>query len=522
MHSMQHVKRITTYLILLLVPFTNISTGTALAVEAVEKPAYPSPILITEIQTGAGSAGDEFVELFNASDAAVDVTGWQVRYLNASSTSSPSLLATLENGDVLPVVIQPGEYYVLHTASVALPETVRGQVFSAKLSSADKTIALFAPNPQICMLETQDALAWGTSTAGEGGPLPVVGSSDRLISRYVGAGNYYVDRNANVHDAVLVAASKNTSHPAVATGATPGAINSQILPQEDSSPPLGEGSSLTDLGISGCVIPEPADPDNGLEPPDEEPPSSEEPTDTELPEPSGPKIPAADVGLKSPQLTELLPNPDKPLTDAADEFVELYNSNTVEFDLSGFRLEAGASATKRRYTFPAGTKLPVKSFKAFFSSDTHLNLSNTQGLVRLIDPLGNEISTSTVYPAAKANLAWALVKGSWQWTTRPTPNAANILAKPIVKVKKGSTKSTSTKPSTTGFSAGVVASANTSSHELDTDTKTSLHTGVLALIGGFALLYGAYEYRSDVANKLHQLRLYREARREARQSAKGR
>jgi hypothetical protein len=518
---MQFVKKITICLILFTLVFVNAPVG-ALAVDITEVPEYPSPIVITEIQTGAGSAGDEFVELYNTEGAAVDITDWQVRYLNATSAGGPSILATIQSDDSLPVLLQPGEYYVLYTASVSVPTSVRGQTFSAKLSSAEKVVALFAPNTLTCKYEVQDALAWGTSLDGEGSALMATGSNDRLITRYIGAGNYYVDRNDNLHDAKLSTISKDTAHPAIATGATPGAINTQSLPVEDSAPPIGTGSSLPSVNIDGCILPDPEEPDNGLNPPDEEPPSSEQPEMPETPEPSGPKVPAADIGLKSPQLTELLPNPGKPLTDASDEFVELYNSNNTEFDLSGFVLEAGAGSTKRRYIFAAGTMLPAKSFKAFFSVDTHLSLSNTQGLVRLLDPLSNELSTSTVYGAAKDNQAWALVKGNWQWSTRPTPNAANILIKPMVKAKKSTKKSATAKTAAAKTGSGVVAAANTSAQLPEADTKTSLHTGVLALIGGFALLYGAYEYRSDVANKLHQLRLYRTARREARQSAKRR
>lgn len=519
--SIRRVKRITLYLTLLAVLIIN-TPAYAVPVTIVEKPVYPTPILITEIQTGAGSAGDEFIELFNVDDQAVDITGWQIRYLNASAAGNPSLLATIQNADNAPVILQPNEYFVLHTASVVLPDTTRGQVFSAKLSSADKVVALFAPNVETCKYEVRDALAWGESTNAEGNALIATGSSDKLVSRYVDMGGYYADRNINSHDATLTAISKSTIHPSVANGATPGVLNTQVLPQEDSPPALGEGSNLAGVDISGCTIPAPEDPDNGLEPPDEEPPSSEETIDQEPKESTGPKIPASDIGLKSPQLTELLPNPDKPLADATDEFVELYNSNTAPFDLTGFRLEAGAGVTKKRYTFLTGTILPPKSFKAFYSAETHLALSNTQGLVRLIDPLGNEIGTSTIYASAKANQAWALIKGNWQWTTKPTPNAANVLARPVTKEKKASVKSASTKSSVTNLASGSAASTSASFQDPSTETKTSLHTGVLALIGGFAILYGAYEYRSDVANKLHQLRLYREARREARQSTKGR
>lgn len=515
------MKKAITYLTLLIFVLVDAPVS-AIASGLVERPEYPSSILITEIQTGAASAGDEFVELYNADDTPVDITGWQVRYLNATSTGAASILATIQSDDLSAVLLLPGEHYVLHTASVPLSASAREQVYSAKLSSSDKVVALFAPDALTCKYEVQDAVAWGASTAGEGGALPVTGSTDKLVVRYVDSGGYYVDRNSNLHDAKLSTVVKDMVHPSIATGANPGTINTQLLSSEDSAPPLGSGSDLPFIDIDGCTVPEPEDPDNGLEPSDEEPPSSEEPETPEPSEPSTPKIPAADIGLKSPQLTELLPNPGKPLTDASDEFVELYNSNNAQFDLTGFVLEAGAGATKRRFTFPAGTLLPGKSFKAFFSADTHLSLSNALGLVRLLDPLGNELSNSTVYEAAKDSQAWALVKGSWQWSTKPTPNAANVLIKPVAKPKKPTKKASLPKVQTASVGSGTAASANTSAQFEEPDTRTPLHTGVLALVGGFALLYGAYEYRSDVANKLHQLRLYREARREARQSAKGR
>ena len=53
------------------------------------------------------------------------------------------------------------------------------------------------------------------------------------------------------------------------------------------------------------------------------------------------QMPAADIGLSAPQISELLPNPAGTGNDATDEFIELYNPNDQPFDLSGFVLQTG-------------------------------------------------------------------------------------------------------------------------------------------------------------------------------------
>jgi hypothetical protein len=142
----------------------------------------PSPVMITEVQTGSASGSDEFIELYNASISAVDITGWQLRYSNANSQGDGTTLIAAIGSDG-PVVVGPGEYYILHTASVPLPEGVSGQVYSAKLSSADKVIGLFAANVQTCQLAVVDALAWGTAAHGEGTPATTSSSGEKLLTR---------------------------------------------------------------------------------------------------------------------------------------------------------------------------------------------------------------------------------------------------------------------------------------------------------------------------------------------------
>jgi Lamin Tail Domain len=497
-------------------------------------PVYSSPVLITEVQTGAASASDEFVELYNVSDAPIDITGWQVRYNNASSAiQDTSLITTVTTAGGQDVVLNPHQYFVLYTATVSVPATILGQIYSAKLSNADKVVALYSPDQATCQMEARDAVAWGASTSGEGSAVTMTGSqtNDRLVRRYRNTSGYYLDTGHNDSDFVMTPVTKTTAINGIAADASPGADNTAL---DSSISPLVASSdvSLAPIPIDGCSVPVDVASDEGegsgtLQQADDSPPASIEPTNDTTGDVDvvAPAIPVADSDLMAPQLSELLPNPANPLTDADDEFIELYNPNDVQFDLSGFVIESG----KHHYTFPTGTIIEPKAFKAFFSGQTHVTLSNTGGQVLLLDPLGSAIGQTQPYATAKDNYAWVLAAGVWQWTTEPTPNAANMVAAPVAKtatkavsvVTKSAVKGASTQKSKSTKPAKVTT-ASTQTAMSNVVARTPLHPGVLALVGSFALLYGAYEYRSDVANRIHQLRVYRTARRENRQNAKGR
>ena len=225
-------------------------------------------------------------------------------------------------------------------------------------------------------------------------------------------------------------------------------------------------------------------------------------------------IPADDIGLAAVQITEILPNPASPQTDTDDEFIELYNPNDRAFDLSGFTLEIGLT-TKHDFSFDSSTSLPPRAFSAFYSSDTGLSLSNSGGQVWLLDPTGGVVSQTDAYSSAKDGQAWALASGTWYWTTTPTPNAANLING--VPASSDSLKSkTKTTPvvsaAGTGSSNGGSVSSSSGSGSNTPATATPIHTWTLAVVGSAALIYAAYEYRTDLANRFNQLRRYRETR----------
>jgi leucyl aminopeptidase len=93
---------------------------------------------------------------------------------------------------------------------------------------------------------------------------------------------------------------------------------------------------------------------------------------------------------------------DVPGLDRLGEFVDLANAGEQPADLGGFSLSSGASS----FTFPAGTTVPAGGFVSVASdaagftslygstadvAGARLNLSNSAGELRLLDPDGEEV-----------------------------------------------------------------------------------------------------------------------------------
>ncbi len=248
-----------------------------------------------------------------------------------------------------------------------------------------------------------------------------------------------------------------------------------------------------------------------------------------MPTPSPSPVPPQNnnPGLEAPMITELLPNPASPLTDDKDEFVELYNPNTVPFILSGYKLQTG-SKFAYNLTFTDQILSPL-SYSIFKSGNTPLALSNSEGVARLLDPVGNVVSQTGAYSLAPEGEAWALIDGSWQWTTTATPLAPNILTgeKAEATNKTLATKIISTKPKATSDVKAVATtktakttapktSKPSNSQSATSQTAGRLHPVILAGVGSLAVLYSVYEYRTDLKNAIYRFKRDRALRRENR------
>lgn len=219
------------------------------------------------------------------------------------------------------------------------------------------------------------------------------------------------------------------------------------------------------------------------------------------------------------RITEVLPDPASPVTDAEGEFIELHNSSAQTIDLSAYKIVVGSQLSKKYIL--SGHVIGPGEYKAFYSDQTKLTLSNSTSRVVLSTVNDNTIDQLS-YALAKVGQSYAWSGEQWYWTSSPTPNQANQFAADqnsnTSKPATGSTKKVAgkgTAPKTSKKATSNTASTKTKSKNARANTmqvKPPVHTGVVAGVGGAAVLYGAYEYRQDAANFFRQLRRHRKNR----------
>ena len=128
-------------LLLLTTPLSAFAVGSDVLEEDQSPPMalVVSPVLITEVQTGAGvsgHAGDEFIEIYNTTDADIDLSGWQLRYVSATASTAninkPSFKVdiTPQIIDDLPVKLAAKGHYVLRTEALNIRTGLYRQSYS--------------------------------------------------------------------------------------------------------------------------------------------------------------------------------------------------------------------------------------------------------------------------------------------------------------------------------------------------------------------------------------------------------
>lgn len=413
------------------------------------------------------SSSGQFVTLYNTTDAPIDLTTYQLQYFNNYDISKATTSKVLSMNGSLPA----HAYYMLTDATLRICSQVSISSVSLDFSTTAGFLQLLkitqATPSGATVPQLQDYVGWSKVAVSGVQTLPS-NTAASLLRQPVNAAYNPDIRQPGAGTWQTVQPDPNDACGLITTTNSPTAV------------PTGMSQLL----------------------PSSEPPAQVVVTSEDIPAAT---IPAADIGLAAPTITELLPNPVGTGNDDTDEFIELYNANDRVFDLSGFSLQTGLT-TKRTYTFPNGTVLQPRSFTALYADQTGLTLSNTKSQVVLRDPTGKTIATTTAYSSAKDGQAWALARGKWQWTITPTPNTTNRITAPVTSRAKNSAKS----GKVTG--AHKTTNQNTYTQATASMPNSPIHFTVLALVVAGAVLYGAYEYRNDVANRLEQFRRNRAAR----------
>lgn len=150
-------------------------------------------LLVSEVVTGAGSASDEFVEIYNAAATAHDLGGLELVYVTASGSTVTRKQAWTG------LVVEPGRH-VLIANSAGKWATAADGLYSGGFAATGGSLVLRALDGTVV-----DSLSWGEAASafveGAPGPAPAAGTSlERKPGRLAGNG---ADTNDNLADTRL-------------------------------------------------------------------------------------------------------------------------------------------------------------------------------------------------------------------------------------------------------------------------------------------------------------------------------
>ena len=118
---------------------------------------------------------------------------------------------------------------------------------------------------------------------------------------------------------------------------------------------------------------------------------------------------------------EILPSPEGP--DEENEWIEIYNENSFEVNLSGWQIK---DSTGKTAVYILSQKIPALGFLFFSRPETKITLNNDGDGLNLINPKG-EIADSITFGKAFLNQSYAKTPSGWAWTKNLTPGERNII-----------------------------------------------------------------------------------------------
>lgn len=465
----------------------------------------PNHVLISEIQTtGVGGLTDqEFVEIFNPTSETVDLTNWKLQYSSSTGTSwsnKVTLSGLLYSGGT---ILMSSTNYLTEDSDFSFTPGFKMEAGHVRLTK---------PINNSSSIEVVDLLGWGTAAHPELNPAEYAPAGSSM-ERKVDADNIYIDTDNNKEDFEIIPSPNPESEsidPIIQT--EPTANENETIPEpndnsQSSSSDNTAAESTNDQTDDSIAPQDISDHDNVF---------------------SANEIVTTSTNDNYPDIiiSELLPNPGTPLTDEADEFIELYNPNNFAVSLSDFVIQTGNNYS---YSYTISPQIiNPNSHIVLYSRDTNLVLANSSGKARILNPNGDLVFETESYSDAKDNESWVYIDEKWAWSNQPTPGYINkpLLAipilnsvkKPAVKKKAATKKVNEAKPTKKPTSAKKKAAAKKAASKKSdknkadstlgvTDTGgngSNLQPWIIAGIGALAVGYGIYEYKDDLANKLRQ------------------
>lgn len=156
-----------------------------------------SGVVLTEIMTASNaSASSEFIEIYNQSNSSVDLTGWKIQY--QASTSDPNTGTWTTKSNLDGQIKSHGFAFVSSSIFDSENSTIGDFIMGAGLSGASGRVRLFDGS------STVDSITWGASSSLEGTPAPAPPAGQSL-KRLVDSDALFVDNNDNSTDFLISA-----------------------------------------------------------------------------------------------------------------------------------------------------------------------------------------------------------------------------------------------------------------------------------------------------------------------------
>jgi len=323
-------------------------------------------IVINEIawMGSATSANDEWIELYNSSPENIKIDGWILK------TTDDGIKINLKGE------IPAMEFFLLErTDDTSVPNVKADLIYQGALSNNGEILRLIDSNNNI-IDEVNCSAGW----------LSGDNKAKQTMERIPSAGTSSEPQPNSSWQAIW----QTSQNP----GGTPRVINSIKLPPKADQPlaEIDNESTTTNQIAEQEVMPS--------------------------------SLPVNYPG--NIFLSEILPSPEG--SDTENEFIEIFNANNFEANISGFKIKDKVGAVKT-FTVPVGTKISANGFLAFKSSQTKISLNNTGDGVELLDPTGKLID-STDFGKSSQGQSWSKGETGWSWSVQTTPNKINIIEQP--------------------------------------------------------------------------------------------
>ena len=453
-------------------PTGTVATGTPTFTPTATSPSTGSAtsVVISEFRTtGPSGANDEFVEIYNPTNAAIDISGWIISASNSSGATQTR--ATIPASTIL----RSGQYYLVannSSSGYSITSVPANLTYSVGISN-DGGIALIRPDTTYADEVGMDA----GSAYQEGTPLSQLTNTNRSYERKAGdPSGSCIDTNDNVSDFSSVTPSPHnystirlcdgTAGPSISTTTTsitadspdPSLVNGNVtvsvrvtggtVTPSGKVNITGANTNCTinlNAGTGSCIVKFTSTGSKALiatylgdnthaSSSDAESHTVSTTTTILTPTPRPTPLPPPPlIGIN-----EFVPRPghdwnNDGLLNAGDEYIEIINHGVIDVSLSGYSLDDEVNIGSQPFPLPGSITLKPGERHVFFGSETGLLLSDGGDGVRLLKPNGQLGDAYNYFVVRFPDQSYCRLPDNgglddWNQNCFPTPGLQNSLS----------------------------------------------------------------------------------------------